>query len=168
MDTCDFIFYTPTPLGWVDSTSSCTDCTSLPGHSTVGQLFSLESAAGLSVDSNASVGRASTDGGPAIMGDAMHASNNSCAPTLPLASAAGCSEDARDCDPGDVRGDMGGNSSTGCQGEHGLCRKPTMYRLNPIAVLQPPEGLSLPRGLPSASMGSDHVCIVADFRLSKV
>lgn len=40
------------------------------------------------------------------------------------------------------------------------------YALKPVAVLVPPDGMRLPRGLPSRWLGSDHVCLVADFELS--
>lgn len=38
-------------------------------------------------------------------------------------------------------------------------------RLRPTAVLAPPDGLCLPRGLPTRHMGSDHVCLVARYEL---
>lgn len=39
------------------------------------------------------------------------------------------------------------------------------YQLRPVAVLVPPDGMKLPKGLPSRWLGSDHVCLVADFSL---
>lgn len=43
---------------------------------------------------------------------------------------------------------------------------PTGYALRPVAVLVPPDGMRLPKGLPSRWLGSDHVCLVADFQLT--
>jgi hypothetical protein len=40
------------------------------------------------------------------------------------------------------------------------------YELQPVAVLLPPDGMKLTRGLPSRWLGSDHVCLVVDFELS--
>lgn len=39
------------------------------------------------------------------------------------------------------------------------------YELRPVAVLQPPDGLSLNKGLPSKALGSDHICLLTDFEL---
>jgi hypothetical protein len=41
------------------------------------------------------------------------------------------------------------------------------YELQPVAVLLPPDGLKLTKGLPSRWLGSDHVCLVVDFELSR-
>ena len=40
------------------------------------------------------------------------------------------------------------------------------YELHPVAVLLPPEGHRLQKGLPSKFLGSDHVCLVVDFEVS--
>ncbi|WIA41917.1 hypothetical protein OEZ86_009232 [Tetradesmus obliquus] len=40
------------------------------------------------------------------------------------------------------------------------------YELQPVAVLLPPDGMKLSKGLPSRWLGSDHVCLVVDFELS--
>jgi hypothetical protein len=40
------------------------------------------------------------------------------------------------------------------------------YELQPVAVLLPPDGMKLTKGLPSRWLGSDHVCLVVDFELS--
>jgi mRNA deadenylase 3'-5' endonuclease subunit Ccr4 len=39
------------------------------------------------------------------------------------------------------------------------------FELRPVAVLQPPDGMKLPKGLPSKSLGSDHICLLTDFEL---
>jgi hypothetical protein len=39
------------------------------------------------------------------------------------------------------------------------------YELRPVAVLVPPDGMRLPKGLPSRSLGSDHICLLTDFEL---
>lgn len=39
------------------------------------------------------------------------------------------------------------------------------FELRPVAVLQPPDGMQLPKGLPSKCLGSDHICLLADFEL---
>jgi hypothetical protein len=39
------------------------------------------------------------------------------------------------------------------------------YELRPVAVLQPPDGLRLPKGLPTKHLGSDHICLLTDFEL---
>jgi hypothetical protein len=39
------------------------------------------------------------------------------------------------------------------------------YELQPVAVLLPPDGMKLTKGLPSRWLGSDHVCLVVDFEL---
>lgn len=41
------------------------------------------------------------------------------------------------------------------------------YILQPVAVLLPPDGRRLKKGLPSRYFGSDHVCLVTDFHLTK-
>lgn len=39
------------------------------------------------------------------------------------------------------------------------------YELRPVAVLLPPDGTLLPKGLPTKHFGSDHICLCADFEL---
>jgi hypothetical protein len=34
-----------------------------------------------------------------------------------------------------------------------------------VAVLQPPDGLRLNKGLPAKALGSDHICLLTDFEL---
>jgi mRNA deadenylase 3'-5' endonuclease subunit Ccr4 len=41
----------------------------------------------------------------------------------------------------------------------------SQFELRPVAVLQPPDGMKLPKGLPSKSLGSDHICLLTDFEL---
>jgi hypothetical protein len=40
-------------------------------------------------------------------------------------------------------------------------------RLRPVAVLLPPDRRLLPRGLPSQHFGSDHLCLVSVFELTR-
>jgi hypothetical protein len=51
----------------------------------------------------------------------------------------------------------GNSSGSSSSGDH--------YELRPVAVLQPPDGLSLNKGLPSKALGSDHICLLTDFEL---
>lgn len=39
------------------------------------------------------------------------------------------------------------------------------YALRPVAVLQPPDGMKLNKGLPSKHLGSDHISLLTDFEL---
>lgn len=39
------------------------------------------------------------------------------------------------------------------------------FELRPVAVLQPPDGVQLPKGLPNKRLGSDHICLLTDFEL---
>ncbi len=67
----------------------------------------------------------------------------------PGANSSGSSSNA--CQPGtDSSSSSGGGGS---------------YELRPVAVLQPPDGLSLNKGLPSKALGSDHICLLTDFEL---
>lgn len=65
---------------------------------------------------------------------------------------------------GDAAGDATttGDATTDddCSGDDGV------PRLRPVAVLLPPDGKLLPKGLPSQHFGSDHVCLMSVFELS--
>jgi hypothetical protein len=90
------------------------------------------------------------------------------------------------CDPGRSRRECGEDSgdggptrgvetsSTPVLNDAGRRRKSRVeddgthvgYELRPVAVLLPPEGHRLQKGLPSKFLGSDHVCLVVDFEVS--
>lgn len=53
-------------------------------------------------------------------------------------------------------------SSSSNGGSNGGCG---CYELRPVAVLQPPDGMKLNKGLPSKNLGSDHICLLTDFEL---
>jgi mRNA deadenylase 3'-5' endonuclease subunit Ccr4 len=52
-----------------------------------------------------------------------------------------------------------------CQAGASSSSSGSRYELRPVAVLQPPDGLRLNKGLPAKALGSDHICLLTDFEL---
>lgn len=120
MDTCDYVWFTETPL-------------------TLKQQQQQHKSHSSSNSSSSSSNAATVPAG-------------SKAQAAPSAGAVGSSSSSRP-----AAGGSGEGSTEGC----GLG-----YELRPVAVLMPPDGMRLTKGLPSRWLGSDHVCLVADFELT--